>query len=179
MVKTLSWPFSTVSVYTPTFGRTALHLSSLSVLAVTFCVGLSNLVWLPVAGALSDRIGRTPILLGGTIGLVVLAYPLLWWVTAAPSFGRLLTAELVLSVLYGFYNGAMVVHLTELVPKQARSAGFSLSYSLAVAVFGGATPLVCTWAIKATGNPAMPGVWLTAAALVGLGATLVSKRGRA
>ena len=177
LVTTTTVSFYLITVYTPTFGRGVLHLSSASVLAVTVCVGLSNLLWLPVSGALSDRIGRVPILLATTILMLLLPYPLLAWATTAPSFGRLLAVELALSMLYGFYNGAMVVHLTELVPARARSAGFSLSYSLAVAVFGGATPLVCTWAIHATGNPAMPGVWVSLAAGAGLAATLASRAG--
>ena len=167
--------FYLITVYTPTFGRTVLHLPAASVLVATLCVGLSNLLWLPVSGALSDRIGRVPILLATTILMLLLPYPLLSWVAASPSLGRLLAVELALSVLYGFYNGAMVVYLTELVPPRARSAGFSLAYSLAVAVFGGATPLVCTWAIHATGNPAMPGAWMSLAALVGLAATVTSR----
>ncbi len=175
LVTTTTVSFYLITVYTPTFGRSVLHLSSASVLAVTFCVGLSNLLWLPVSGALSDRIGRVPILLATTLLMLLLAYPLLAWATAVPSVGRLLATELALSALYGFYNGAMVVHLTELVPTRARSAGFSLSYSLAVAVFGGATPLVCTWAIHVTGNPAMPGIWVSLAALAGLVATLASR----
>jgi MFS family permease len=174
LVTTTTVSFYLITVYTPTFGRSALHLPAGAVLAVTLCVGLSNLVWLPVSGALSDRIGRPPILLASTVALLLLAYPLLWWVTEAPSFSRLLTVELVLSALYGLYNGAMVVFLTELVPARARSAGFSLAYSLAVAIFGGATPLVCSLAIRATGNPAMPGAWLTLAAAIGLLATLAA-----
>ena len=174
LVTTTTVSFYLITVYTPTFGRSALHLPAGAVLAVTLCVGLSNLVWLPVSGALSDRIGRPPILLASTVALLLLAYPLLWWVTEAPSFSRLLTVELVLSALYGLYNGAMVVFLTELVPARARSAGFSLAYSLAVALFGGATPLVCSLAIRATGNPAMPGAWLTLAAAIGLLATLAA-----
>ena len=45
-----------------------------------------------------------------------------------------------LSFLYGSYNGAMVVALTEIVPVSVRTAGFSLAYSLATALFGGFTP---------------------------------------
>ena len=61
-----------------------------------------------------------------------------------------------LSFLYGSYNGAMVVALTEVVPAEVRTAGFSLAYRLATALFGGFTPLVSTWLIEATGNRAAP-----------------------
>ncbi len=51
-----------ITAYTPTFGSTVLHLATMDNLIVTLCVGASNLFWLPVMGALSDRIGRRPLL---------------------------------------------------------------------------------------------------------------------
>ncbi len=56
----------------------------------------------------------------------------------------MLAAELWLSFLYGSYTGAMVVMLTEVMPSDVRTAGFSLAYSLATALFGGFTPAVST-----------------------------------
>jgi len=55
--------FYFITAYTPTFGTQQLHLSSTSSLVVTLCVGLSNLIWLPVMGAVSDRIGCRPLLI--------------------------------------------------------------------------------------------------------------------
>ena len=72
-------------------------------------------------------------------------------------FARLLVVELWLSFLYGSYNGAMVVALTEIMPVEVRTAGFSLAYSLATALFGGFTPAISTWLIRVTGNKAAPG----------------------
>ncbi len=86
--------------------------------------------------------------------------------------------ELWLSFLYGSYNGAMVVALTEIMPPAVRTTGFSLAYSLATALFGGFTPAISTWLIHATGNKAAPGLWLMFAALCGLVATLVIFRAR-
>ena len=167
--------FYVITAYTPTFGSIVLHLSSRAGLLVTLCVGLTNLVWLPAAGALSDRIGRRPILIAATLAMIATAYPAMLWLTASPSFGRLLLVELWLSFLYGSYNGAMVVHLTELVPARVRGSGFSLAYSLATCV-GGLTPAICTLLIHATGNRAMPGAWLTLAAACGLTAALLPSR---
>ena len=75
------------------------------------------------------------------------------------TFWKLLAVELWLSFLYGCYNGAMVVFLTEIMPVEVRTAGFSLAYSLATAIFGGFTPMIVTWLIHVTGNKAMPGAW--------------------
>jgi len=173
--------FYLITVYTPTFGRSVLKLTSADSLLVTFAVGVSNLFWLPVWGAISDRIGRKPVLLGFTVLTLLTAYPALSWLVAAPSFERMLGVELWLSFLYGSYNGAMVVTLTEVMPSDVRTTGFSLAYSLATALFGGFTAAVSTALIELTGNKAAPGLWMSFAALCGLIATfmLLGKKQRA
>ncbi len=164
--------FYLITVYTPTFGKSVLKLSTSDALIVTLAVGLSNLFWLPVMGALSDRIGRAPIMIATTLLALLTAYPAMSWLVASPSFAHMLEVELWLSFLYGSYNGATVVALTELIPPHIRTAGFSFAYSLATAIFGGFTPLVSTWLIEVTGNRAAPGLWVTMAAAISLGATL-------
>lgn len=173
MVVMTTVSFYLITAYTPTFGRNELHLSDFDSLLVTMCVGLSNFIWLPLMGAVSDRIGRKPLLLAATVLALVTAYPMLSWLVAEPSFARLLEVELWLSFLYGSYNGAMVVALTEIMPADVRTTGFSLAYSLATATFGGFTPAVCTWLIHSLDNKAAPGIWLSGAAALGLLATLV------
>ncbi|MET3552665.1 MFS family permease [Burkholderia sp. 567] len=170
--------FYLITTYTPTFGKTVLHLSSIDSLIVTVCVGVSNLVWLPISGAVSDRIGRRPILLLFTALTILTSYPAMQWLVTAPSFERLLAVDLWLSVLYAWYNGAMVVALTELMPAHVRTTGFSMAYSLATLV-GGFTPAISTSLIHLTGDKAAPGAWMGAAALCGAVATLVLYRSHA
>ena len=170
--------FYTITVYTPTFGKNVLKLTDTESLLVTFCVGLSNFIWLPVMGALSDRIGRKPLLLVFSALTVLTAYPALSWLVSNATFLHMLLVLLWLSFLYGSYNGAMVVALTEIVPVSVRTAGFSLAYSLATALFGGFTPLVSTWLIEATGNRAAPAFWMSFGGACGLVATLVVYRER-
>ena len=176
MVTMTTVAFYMITAYTPTYGRSALHLAEKDAQIVTLCVGLSNLFWLPVMGAVSDRIGRRPLLIGSTILALLTAYPALLWMAADISFSRLLIVELWLSFVYGSYNGAMIVYLTEIMPVRVRASGFSLAYSLATALFGGFTPMIATWLIEVTGNKAMPGMWLSMAAAAGLFAALLSRR---
>ena len=175
MVTMTTVSFYMITAYTPTFGSSVLHLSSANSLIVTLCVGASNLFWLPIMGALSDRIGRRPLLFGCTILMLITAYPAMLWLIREPSFTRLLTVELWLSFIYGSYNGAMVVFLTEIMPVDVRTSGFALAYSLAAAFFGGFTPAVSTYLIHITGNRAVPGLWLSFAAACGLGAAIFAK----
>jgi hypothetical protein len=97
------------------------------------------------------------------------------WLVRGPSFSRLLLVELWLSFIYGSYNGAMVVFLTEIMPTNVRTSGFALAYSLATAVFGGFTPAISTYLIHRTGNNAIPGLWLSFAAVCGLIASVAAR----
>lgn len=176
MVVTTTVMFYMITAFTPTFGKTVLMMSDTQAFMVTLFVGISNLFWLPVMGALSDRIGRRPLLLTFTVLMIATAWPVLHWMVGSPSFAHLLGAELWLSFLYASYNGAMVVYLAEIMPAEVRAAGFSMAYSLATALFGGFTPAVSSYLIHATGDKAMPGVWLTFAAVCGLLGTLLIGR---
>lgn len=169
--------FYMITVYTPTFGKSVIRLSTEESLLVTLCVGLSNFIWLPVMGALSDRIGRWPVMAACSALTALTAYPALSWLIANPSFGHMVMIELWLSFLYGSYNGATIVALTEIIPAQVRTTGFSLAYSLATALFGGLTPLLSTWLIEASGDKAAPGYWLAGAGAISLAATFLVYRG--
>ena len=89
--------------------------------------------------------------------MLVTAYPAMLWLVREPSFTRLLPVELWLSFIYGSYNGAMVVFLTEIMPIDVRTSGFALAYSLATAIFGGFTPAISTYLIHVTEIPRFRG----------------------
>jgi len=174
MVLMTTVSFYTITAYTPTFGKNILKLSQSDALLVTLCVGVSNLIWLPLMGSLSDRIGRRPLLLSFAAMAILTAYPAMAWLVVQPSFVKLLMVELWLSFIYAGYNGAMVVHLTEIVPVAVRTAGFSLAYSLATTI-GGSTPAIVTYLIHETGNRAMPGAWLSVAAAIAFFSAWISR----
>src|SRR5262245_56720879 len=74
--------FYLITAYMPTYGTSVLHLSAAASMLVTLLVGVSNLCWLPLMGALSDRFGRRPpLLLFSTIALLT-PYPLLLWLVS-------------------------------------------------------------------------------------------------
>jgi MFS family permease len=163
--------FYMITAYTPTFGGAVLHLAARDTMLVTLCVGASNLCWLPIMGALSDRIGRRPLLASVGVLALLTPYPALAWLVNAPSFSRLMAVDLWFSFLFASYSGALIVFLTEIMPADVRTAGFSLAHSGATAIFGGFTPAISTYLIHATGNRAIPGLWLSFAAACGLIAT--------
>jgi len=171
--------FYFVTVYTPTFGKSVLKLSTQDALLVTLMVAVTNFIWNPVGGALSDRIGRKPVLLAIAGLSFVTAYPALLWLTAAPTFGKMLAVEMMFSLYFGVYSGTMLGALVEIVPAHVRTTCFSLAFALAAALFGTFTPFAATKLIDMTGDKASPGFWLMCAAASGFIAALVIYRGGA
>src|SRR5271169_2206278 len=142
--------FYFVTVYTPTFGKTVLKLSSQDALIVTLMVAVTNFIWNPVGGALSDRIGRKPVLLTIATLSFLTAYPALHWLVAEPTFGKMLAVEMMFSFYFGVYSGTMLGCLVEIVPAHVRTTCFSLAFALAAALFGTFTPFASTLLIEMT-----------------------------
>jgi MFS family permease len=167
--------FYMITAYTPTFGTAVLHLNSRANLLVTFCVGASNFILVPTMGALSDKVGRRPVLAASAILALLTATPLYIWLVASPSIPKLLFVELWFSVIFSSSSGAMVAFLTEIMPASVRTTGYSVAFSLATAIFGGFTPAIVTALISLTGSRAMPALWLSFAAVLALIATALLK----
>ena len=130
--------------------------------AVTAAKALGADVHLLVAGAGCRAVAEAAAKIDGVAKVLLADHP---------SFEHMLAVELWLSFLYGSYNGAMVVALTEVVPSHVRAAGFSLAYSLATTL-GGSSLAISTWLIRTLDDKAAPGIWMTVAAVCGLLATL-------
>jgi MHS family citrate/tricarballylate:H+ symporter-like MFS transporter len=167
--------FYFVTVFTPSFGK-ELHLPAQDALLVTLLVAVTNFIWNPVGGALSDRIGRKPVLMAIAGLSFVTAYPALLWLTAAPTFGKLLVVGMMFSLYFGVYSGAMLGALVEIVPKHVRTTCFSLAFALAAALFGTFTPFAALKLTAITGDKASPGFWLMCAAASGFIAAVVIYR---
>ena len=168
--------FYFVNGYTPTFGSAALHLAPLGNFIVALVVGTASFLLLPVGGAISDRIGRWPMVIAMPLLVLATAYPAMLWLVAAPSFGRLLLVEMWLAFLYAMYAGTLVPLLAELMPAKVRTSGYAIIISLANGIFGTFTPAISTALIEFTGNRASPALWLSAAAAVSLLAALAARR---
>jgi MHS family alpha-ketoglutarate permease-like MFS transporter len=131
------------TAYLPSYAETNVDYDPgkallVSTIALTF-FGLLQ----PLAGMLSDRIGRKPMLIGFAVGLVVLTVPLLNAVTT--SFTSLLVVSLIAMVFLSGYTAIAAAVMVEIFPARVRAAGIGFPYSLTVALFGGTAPYVGTF----------------------------------
>lgn len=127
-------------------------------------------------GWLSDIVGRRPLLLLGSAGLLLLSY-VIFWLIGSNSYLSLSASMLVSSLLVGLLLGTYPCLLAEMFPTRLRFTGVSVTYNISYALFGGTTPLVATYLIKSTGWIAAPGIYLMFCAMVGLvGALFITHR---
>src|SRR5699024_5201 len=110
---------------------------------------------IPFMGALSDRVGRKPVLFGSAFASAVLAVPC-YALMAQGSFGLAVLGAVVLALAFCGHPAIINVVLVELFPTRVRGTSYSLGYNLSTAVFGGAGPLIMTSLIASTGVTAIP-----------------------
>jgi MFS family permease len=167
--------FYFVNTYTALYGS-LLKLDPLGNFTVALCVGAASFIMLPAFGALSDRVGRWPLLVTAPLLVLLTAYPAMSWLVSAPNFGRLLVVEFWLAILYAMYAGTLVPFVVELMPAKVRSSGYAIILSLANGVFGTFTPFIVTMLITVTGNRASPALWLSAAAAISIVTVIAARR---
>ncbi|MFE5837992.1 MFS transporter [Arthrobacter sp. NPDC056493] len=169
--------FYVVLVYLLTYQEKVLGFDAGTAALLSTAASVAGLILVPLVGALSDRVGRRPVLIAAAISLVVLAYPLfLIMHSGAPWAGIVSTIGLgtILALILGVHAAAAA----ELFPTRTRQTGLSVAYSVTAAIFAGTVPYVLTWLIARTGNEMMPAFYLILVGLVGLAAVLSMKESK-
>lgn len=138
-------------------------------------VGLIAVIGSPVVGILAGRIGTRKPMLFGSLATVILAYPLLKYLTLNPSVTTLLFVQAVQGILVTCFAVGASAELVECFPKEFRATGSSVAYTVAVSAFGSVTPLLITALIGFTGNKLVFAFYLAAAAFISTVAILVKK----
>ena len=170
----------TVAMYTilfmPIYATRQLGLPASGSYIATLITGAIQLVLLPIFGAWSDKIGRTPVAIVSAIVLTVAAYPLFAWLVASPTLQTLILVQGLMGVLMAGYMGSLPAFMSELFPTRLRTTGLSISYAFGVALFGGFAPFINAWLIKMTGSAVAPSFYLTFAGVVSLIAMFAARR---
>ena len=162
-----------VTIYMTTYALDTLHLSAGVAFGVGIISALGTVIFSTVAGILSDRFGRKPVMLWPTLVAVAISWPTFWLINHYPGPLTLFVGVGLISALTATSSTPVIVTLTETLPAAIRSGGVAIVYAFAISIFGGATQFVLAKAIHAVGDPLAPGWFLTAALALALPAILV------
>ncbi|MGE7218630.1 MFS transporter [Priestia koreensis] len=135
----------------------------------TVLITVVMIIMVPLAlmfGKLSDKIGNKKVFLIGLGGLTLLSVLAFYFINLK-SLAFVSLGIFILGVLLATYEGTMPGSLPTMFFTDIRYRTLSVTFNVSVSVFGGTTPLVATWLVKATGNHYAPAYYLTAVSIIG------------
>ncbi|MGV9799853.1 MFS transporter [Mycobacterium sp. NPDC003449] len=151
--------------YMPTYLNRNLEFSVAQGFMVTGCALLVTMAAIPVAGRLSDRIGRRRVMIGSAVAVAVLGLPAYSLMTHGSVPLAVLGAGLI-ALPFAGHTGVIHVILAELFPTRVRYTAYSFGYNVSTAIFGGAAPLLLTYLMKETGNMSVPAIYMVLTAVI-------------
>jgi MFS transporter, MHS family, proline/betaine transporter len=163
--------FYTVFTFLPSYFIKTLGFTKMDAFVSITVASIVALVLILPLGALSDRIGRKPLLIAGSVGFVVFAYPLFVLFNTG-SLIAAIAAHAGLAAIEAVFVSSSLAAGAELFATRVRSSGYSIGYNTSVALFGGTAPYVATWLTDRTGNELAPAYYVIVAAIVTLATVL-------
>ncbi|MDQ0380490.1 MFS transporter [Amycolatopsis thermophila] len=160
------------------YGTKTLGLDRTPMLLVVMLAGLTQVVTIPVFGALSDRVGRKRIYLAGAVAMAVAAFPMFWLIDT----GSLLWLGVALVAgftIHAAMYGCQTAMYAEMFPADVRLSGASLGFQIASVLAGGLAPMITTALVATFGGSSAVSVYIIAmAAVTVLGVSTIRERFR-
>lgn len=163
-------------LFMPTFATRQLGLPPSDGFVAGLLTGAIQLTLIPIVGAITDRYGRLPSGFFSSVSILLLIWPLFYWLASVPTFQTLLVVQAIMGVLLSVYMGGLPALMSELFPTSIRTTGLAVSYALSAALFGGFAPLISAWLLVVTGSNLAPSYYLMLAALISLVSLTVTRR---
>lgn len=161
--------------YVPTYATKTLHLPGSVAFSATLLAGAILTLVTPLMGLWAERVGRVPLMWGSLLLLLVTIYPAFRYMVNHTSALSLMLLVGWMALLKSIYFSTVPSVMADLFPAGTRASGMAISYNVAVTIFGGFAPLICTLLINATGSSLAPGYYLMAVSLLSAAALLRSR----
>lgn len=159
--------YAMFTVFTLTYGTTALGLQRNQVLVAVMIGSAFQLVAIPLAGAVSDRINRR--LVYGVAAVAGAVWTFVFFVLLEGKSPVVLVIGIVLGLLaHSFMYGPQAAFVVEQFSPRLRSTGSSLAYTFAGVIGGAIAPLMFTWLLSAFGSWVPVAIYLAVACVLTL-----------
>ncbi|MBT9264138.1 glycine betaine/L-proline transporter ProP [Pseudomonas sp. MG-9] len=152
--------------YMPSYLSHNLHYSENRGVLIIIAIMVGMLFVQPAIGFISDKIGRRPFIVVGSIGLFLLAIPAFMLINSG-KIGLIFSGLLILAVLLNFFIGVMASTLPAMFPTHIRYSALAAAFNVSVLI-AGLTPTAVAWLVESTDNLYMPAYYLMVIAVVGL-----------
>ena len=161
----------------PAFLTTASKLGEADSLWLSTAAAVLVILVTPFVGALSDRFGRRPALIG-LCALSAILPITLFSLMAGGSRPEAVAGAAILAMVAGGVSAVGAVATAEQFPGEGRLSGLALGATMATAIFGGLTPFVAQLLVERTGWASAPGIMIAVVALCVLPVLLTMRETR-
>ena len=152
--------------YMPSYLSHNLHYSEDHGVLIIIAIMLGMLFIQPVMGMLSDRFGRRPFVIVGSIALFFTAIPAFMLITSNV-LGLIFAGLLILAVVLNCFTGVMASSLPAMFPTNIRYSALASAFNISILI-AGLTPTIIAWLVEASNNLFMPAYYLMVVAIIGL-----------
>jgi len=139
--------------YTSIFLKTFKHWTLSQSLGVVSYATILYIVLNPIVGKFTDKIGVKRMMMLAIVGMTISIYPVFLTFSLATSLASVLLSISILVILTSLFHAPVNVYMASLFPLTCRYSGVALSYSTAMALFGGTTSMILTFLTHWTGTP--------------------------
>lgn len=167
-------PYYLAIIYMNPIYKDKLGLTTSQIMMISTSLMVLWVIALPLAGRVSDKVGRTKLMAWSALSSFGIAFPTFYLMQETQSFIVFMLGQILVSLTSIPYVAACSAVLPSLFPPTERYSGAAFSYSLGVAVFGGTAPLIVSTLVN-QGLSFAPALYLMFAALCGWLAVLSIK----
>ncbi|WP_172371968.1 MFS transporter [Sporosarcina jiandibaonis] len=169
-------PFYIFSTFVVSYATTNLGFSRTATLNSVMVGTIVTTILIPIMGALSDRVGRKPLYLYGTIAMALYAFPYFWLVNQESVVLLVIATVLGLGIIWAPITAVLGTMFSEIFSAEVRYTGISLGYQIGAALAGGTAPLVAASLLLKFNNSYIPvALYIIFTAIVSLLAIWVVK----
>ncbi|MFY0757979.1 MFS transporter [Metabacillus dongyingensis] len=162
-------PFYIFGTFIISYATGTLGFERSSTLNAVTIATLVTTIMIPFMGKLSDKVGRKPLYIGGTVAMILFAFPYFYllsldsvlWLTVATIIG--------LGIIWAPITAVLGTMFSEIFSTSVRYTGVTVGYQLGAAIAGGTAPLIATALLSAYNNSFVPvALYIIAAAIISL-----------
>jgi MFS family permease len=164
--------FNIIVAFGLTYGTQTLGFSRSMMLSVVLASCALCVFLLPAFGALSDRIGRKPVIIGGIVAEALVAFPM-FWLMDTRELPLVFLGYMLLMTAFAANYGPIATFLAELFGTRVRYSGLSVAYMLSGLLGSAATPMVTTALLSWTGKGSSVAWYMIGSAVISLIALLL------
>ncbi|MBN8202090.1 MFS transporter [Bacillus sp. NTK034] len=149
-------PFYIFGTFIVSYATTQLGFSRTVTLNAVTIATIITTILIPIMGKLSDKIGRKKLYVGGTVLMMLYAFPYFWLLHQGSAVLLVVATILGLGIIWAPITAVLGTMFSEIFKSNVRYTGITLGYQIGAALAGGTAPLVATALLNAYDNSYVP-----------------------